>query len=51
MLHVVFPLALVRQHAVASSLPQVECAAHFFTAPRQPLFCSVAFACCTAQLT
>jgi hypothetical protein len=29
------PLVVVKQHVTAPDLPQVECAAHFFTAPLQ----------------
>jgi hypothetical protein len=38
MLHVVFPLALVRPHVTNPGLPHVEWEAHFFTLPRQLWF-------------
>jgi hypothetical protein len=45
------PVVVVKQHVTKPGLPQVECAAHFFTTPAQLLLTRNEFACCTAQLT
>ena len=51
MLHLVGPLAPVRQQATNPALPQVDRAAHFFTACLQVLGRPCALATCTAQRT
>src|SRR5262249_57432073 len=49
--HVVTPALVVPQQVTNPGFPQVDLAAHLRTAPRQLGFCSVASACCAAQLT
>jgi hypothetical protein len=49
-LHFTLPFLVVRQHRTPL-VPQVDFAAHFFTAPAQLLLTRTAFACWIAQLT
>jgi hypothetical protein len=51
MLHLVVPLALVRQHVTLPSLPHVERDAHFLMKDSQLLFVSDAFACSATHRT
>ena len=48
-LQVVLPFEFVRQQVTKPALPQVDCAAHFTTAPLQLLLSRVAFACPAAH--
>ena len=50
-LHLVVPLALVRQHVTKPGLPHVERDAHFMMNGAQLLFVSDAFACSLAHRT